>query len=109
MDLFKLSQILTEVRKELGEYLTVTQLNIIVLVAAQPGITHGEIAKRLNMVQGSVSRNCSRLSEHSRYGRNKGYGLIVPKIDLKISSGRYAMYLTQKGKGVIKMVEGMLQ
>ena len=108
MDLSRLLEIGEEIRKQLGDLVSLAQLSLLYLVALQPGITNVEAAKRLNMPRGSISRNASKLSKYSRYGRDQGYGLIEQKVDFAVDSRRHALYLTKDGETFIKMIKSML-
>jgi len=99
------------IRKELGGDYAPQQLSILVLVSLREGITHTEIANVLNMPQGTVSRNVSKLAlRRSRNGGNLvGYGLVENREDLVYDPRRKAVYLTEKGKELMDKIERAIQ
>ncbi len=91
-----------------GEY-TPQQLEILLLIYINDGITQTEISQRLNMPQASVSRNCLKLGKKvakNPAGRFRvvGAGLIQMRSDEVIDSRRYACFLTDDGKKLVEKV-----
>jgi len=82
-------------------------IDIILLVAQRQGITQTEISEILNMPQGSVSRNCKKLA--SAYSEREqgmvGLDLLENRTDYVIDSRRHAVYLTKKGKEMVKKMQ----
>jgi len=89
------------------------QLTIFLLVAENEGITQPELGEIMKIPQGTVSRNILKLSSklvQNAKGewRQAGYDLVVTRPDID-ESRRNVVYLTRKGKDVIKALKKALQ
>ena len=89
------------------------QLTILLLVAENEGITQTELAEIMGIPQGTVSRNVLKLSEkfvQNAKGdwRQAGYDLVETRPDID-ETRRLAVYLTRKGKDVIKALKKALE
>ena len=86
----------------------VQQLELVLRVAEEEGVTMPELQKLTGMSQGSVSRNVRELSSYLREEDDKkslvGYGLLEKRPDLH-NPRRFAVYLTDKGKQVVSAFE----
>jgi len=104
----RLSKCLSFVRNEINSDMALPQLAILLQVHMEEGITMVTLAKRLNMPQGSVSRNLKALGQWMEHGRDlKGYNLIDLKPDL-YDRKRLACFLSPHGKEVCaKLIEIM--
>ena len=96
------------VRDQIHPEIPAQQMSIFYLVAANEGITHGEIAKTLSMPQATVSRNVAKLATKLEEDRNKnfvdvGYGLLVNRDDV-VDPRRHAVFTTPKGQDVLKKI-----
>ena len=57
-----ISGLYNEVLRPLG--ITIAQLNFLVIVAKRGPVSHGEVAKRLNMDKSTLSRNVRLMEDH---------------------------------------------
>ena len=89
------------------------QLTILLLVAENEGISSPEISEWLDMPQGTVSRNVIKLSHklvQNAKGewRQVGYDLVETRPDIH-ETRRHSVYLTKKGKQVIKALKKAIE
>lgn len=107
--LVKLLTISELLREELSKDVPMSQISVLLLVAVHDGITQAEIQKKLNMLQGSLSRNVRQLAEY--YGEDrqnlKGYGLIEARPDL-YDRKRNFLSLTTRGKILMNKIMEVL-
>jgi DNA-binding MarR family transcriptional regulator len=110
MKLQQFFQTMEYLRKELGGEYAPQQLSILLLVSMRPGITHNELSAALNMPQGTVSRNVTKLCsrKHPKTGREIGYGLVENRMDELYDSRRNAVHLTVKGKQFIAKIKSAI-
>ena len=101
-EFFKLQEI---IRRELGGEYAPQQLSILLLVSLRPGITHNEIADKLKMAQGSVSRNVSKLAKRVTEHSGVGYGLVENRQDKVYDTRRSAVWLTTEGKQLVAKIK----
>jgi DNA-binding MarR family transcriptional regulator len=88
------------------EYFSALQVQTLLAVAIQPGITMAELGQTVGMSQSSASRNVAALSKWHRLGK-PGADLIEAIEDPR-ERRRKIMYLTLKGRTVVrKVVEAM--
>jgi DNA-binding MarR family transcriptional regulator len=91
----------------INEDLALQQLLLLFAVANKEGITHTELAKIYNMSQAAVSRNIGKLALKrfrdpvTNAEVESGYDLVVNKDDI-YEPRRFSVYLTDKGKDVIR-------
>lgn len=95
-----------KVRELIHPEIPAQQLAILFRVAQEPGVTHTDLGRDLDMPQGSVSRNVQKLaiklvSKVRGPSESYGYGLVENRPDYKTDSRRNAVYLTNKGELVI--------
>jgi DNA-binding MarR family transcriptional regulator len=99
------------IREQLNGDFALPQLAIFLLVARNEDITMVEIGERLNMPQGTVSRNVKALSKyHTREGNKvntHGYDLLKVEPDL-FDRRKFAVTLTTKGKEIKNILDDLL-
>ena len=101
MKILELYNCLEMIRREFrGDYAP-QQLSILLIVAAEPGITQPDLAKLLMMPQPTVSRNCKKLAE--------GYGLVVIKDNFEFNYRRRELHLTKDGESLIARIKTMIE
>ena len=106
----KLSRVIELLRKQLNKDLPSQHIALLLAVAQEPGITMPELCKRLDMPQGTVSRNVKLMSHYADKNGDaakKGYGLLETE---PATSNRYqlAVSLTAEGERLIqKLVKAM--
>lgn len=105
MKLHEFLKLQEALRRELGGEYAPQQLSILLLAALRPGITHNEIAEHLNLSQGSVSRNVSKLANRTTVHSGEGYGLVENRPDEVIDSRRSAVWLTSEGNQFIAKIK----
>lgn len=81
--------------------------HVLLVIAAQPGITTKELMRRVKISQSSCSRNIARLSHTDRHGE-QGLGLVRAQND-PADSRRHVMYLTPKGEEFIAVLADILR
>lgn len=74
----------------------------LLVVAARPGITMGDLSEATGLAQSSCSRNIAALSKWHRLGK-EGYDL-VEAVDDPRERRRKIIYLTQKGHKVVNRI-----
>ena len=97
------------IREVIHKDIAFPQLTIFLIVAENEGITQGELADRLKIPKGTVSRNVLKLGdllvEDSKgVWKQKGYGL-VEQIPDSYDSRANACYLTKHGKSVFNALK----
>jgi DNA-binding MarR family transcriptional regulator len=115
MDLDKFRKAIRYIRKQIHGDLAIPQLEIFLYVAENEGISLVDIQTALDMSQGAVSRNCSRLSRKIVIAGNTisglqdiGYDLIEKRNDA-FSARRKELYLTTRGKEVVRGLSKVLE
>lgn len=92
-----------KIRELIHPEIPAQQLAIYLLVMGEPGLSQSEIAQRLQMPQGSVSRNIAKLSQKIQMrGRRQvdtGYGLVVNEPD-PTETRRHLVFPTDHGRNV---------
>ena len=98
----------TFVREEVQSDINIQQLDILLRVAANEGITQPDLREQTGLMAGSVSRHLSKLSyyKHPRDGSKAGLGLIRQSQSFE-NRREFAVFLTTKGKQLIKQIEGL--
>ena len=98
-----------EYLKEIGKEdceMYLAMMRVLLLIANEPGITPGEIARKLEMADSTTTRASLRLQE-SRSSKHPGLGLICEVLheneDLRVKS----LQLTPKGKDLMKRLEAL--
>lgn len=97
---------LEEMRK-LNTSMTVNVALVFLLVASEPGITAGEIQRRLSMASSVATRVIGALQEYHRQG-SEGLDLVRFKTDV-IDRRVKHLYLTPKGERVWNSVKRILE
>jgi len=107
-EIAKLSRVIELLRKQLNKDLPSQHIALLLAVARQPGITMPELCEKLDMPQGTVSRNVKLLSHFcDKTGRDnvkkKGYGLLQTD---QASTNRYqlAVFLTVEGDRLVQKI-----
>ena len=100
------------IRTTVGE-LGLQQMMILFTVFEKEEITQYEITERFNFQQGSVSKNCKKLSTYEtvdiRTGEKLTMGLDLIKLIPSVNEYRkLECHLTNKGKNVRKLLLEML-
>jgi DNA-binding MarR family transcriptional regulator len=93
---------LKDLRRAISVDIPLQQVIILLEVAAQPGITQGELSERVQMSPSSISRSMRMLSKFCERDadKEKGYGLVETRPDLR-DRHRQACFLSEKGKALI--------
>jgi len=111
-ELARMTAAMELLRKRLNKGMPGQQMCLLLTVAVCPGVTMPELAQRLDMPQGSVSRNIKALS-HYRERENgvsqlKGHGLLRTA---PVGGGSHALavYLTPMGVSVIDEIDRVLR
>ena len=113
MDINHFRNVINFIRREIYLDFPLPQLEVLLLVIENEGISQTDISKKLNMSQASVSRNVAKLSskviknEDGSY-RKVGYGLLENRPDA-IESRSYNVFLTDKGKQFVKDLKFVLK
>ena len=86
---------------------------LLLAIAEQDGITQPKIAEKLGWPQGTVSRNVKKLSvylvESDNGNKTKaGYELVAQRPDVDDRKAN-AVYLTAKGKKVLKEISDIIE
>ncbi len=104
----KLFATVSYLREAVHPDFAMSQVALFLLVALNNGITMPEIAEKLNMPVGAVSKNVTRLSKRlvkiDGVSKLVGYDLIQAAPDLE-ERRRYSVTLTQKGHKIIHELE----
>lgn len=105
----KFAKAVTYIRDNINKDFAIQQLAIYLLVSQNQGITMTEISDRLNMPQGTVSRNVKELTQYiDKFKNNCGYDLIRVEPDM-VERRRLACYLSRKGNRLMKELEDILE
>jgi DNA-binding MarR family transcriptional regulator len=113
MDINHFRNVINFIRKEIYMDFPLPQLEVFLLVIENDGISQSDISKRLDMPQGTVSRNVAKLSskvikkDDGSYEK-VGYGLLENRPD-QIESRSYNVFLTDKGKQFVKDLKFVLK
>ena len=113
MDINHFRNVINFIRKEIYMDFPLPQLEVLLLVIENDGISQSDISKRLNMSQGAVSRNVAKLSSRVKQMddgsyEKMGYGLLENRPD-EIESRSYNVFLTDKGKQFVKDLKVVLK
>lgn len=99
-------------RETVGTAVTLQQIDVLITVAVQEGITQPEIGEQLAMPQGTVSKNIRILSLRMvKSGTGhvpKGLDLITVRPDL-YDARRHAVFLTPKGEALMRQIDRILE
>ncbi len=99
------------VQKQTRRNVPAQQIQMFLLVGANPGITMPELGRALDMPQGTVSRNVKALSQYLEWvdgeQRRQGYGLLYAELD-EVGSQTLAVYLTDAGKAVLRDLQKVI-
>ena len=90
--------------RDLHPDFTVSQLQLLALVALEPGCTQARVYERLAQSDSSISRNIALLSEIGNRYRG-GLSLISVKVNQQDRRERL-LFLTEKGKRLFRDIEG---
>ena len=86
----QLSEVITCLRVELNKDLPIQHIALLLAVVEQPGISMQDLMDRLDMPQGSVSRNVKLLADLGR-----GYGLLRTGQDV-VNRKQVVVFPTEK-------------
>jgi len=86
--------------------MTLNQVLVLLLVAANPGISQREIMDRTGLADSSASRIVALLGEHGNRGSGP-FHLIELREDLKDRRSKL-LHLTKKGQGLITKITNAL-
>lgn len=112
-EISQLIKVMETLRRRVHSDMPTQQVHILLTVADQPGITMPEIAKKLDMNQGTVSRNVKVMGIYAEKpagakakGKKgdaeiRGYDLLRTQPDL-YNRKSLAVFLTKKGEQVVK-------
>jgi DNA-binding MarR family transcriptional regulator len=87
--------------------MNVLAVRVLLTISAQPGLTVGEIAEKLEAFSSTVSRVVARLGKRGGQGNNAGLHLI--EMEEKAEDARQKMItLTPKGRKVMDRIQELL-
>lgn len=99
----KLADVITCLRTELNKDLPIQHIALILAVVQKPGISMQDLMARLDMPQGSVSRNVKLLSDKGR-----GYGLLRNDQDL-VNRKQVVVHPTEKCLDLVEKLCSLMQ
>lgn len=102
----RLVRVLAFIRQRISPDMPCQQLALFLSVALEDGITMADLGKRLEMSQGSVSKNVRMLSRYLESGQLRGYDLVKAEQDLA-ERRRFVVNLTPKGREVAKQIAAL--
>jgi DNA-binding MarR family transcriptional regulator len=108
MKVHEFIKVMEFIRKEFGRKYAPQQLSFLMLVSLRGGITHNEIALKLQMPQASVSRNVTKLASGTTGYSGVGYGLVENRPDEVFDSRRNAVWLTPNGEEFVAKIKKMI-
>lgn len=94
--------------------MTVSQLQVLAIVVTNPGISMAQIAERTGLMEGSVSRIVSLLSQYGSrsakgYGSRSAKALNLFQMDQDADDRRFrTLTVTPKGKRLVDQLAGLL-
>lgn len=86
----------------LQERVGLPQLVCLVAIAAEPGLSVSELAKRTNTPQGSASRYVSFLLDRYETGEGRSLGQVISQEISQHDPRRRALYLNPKGQEIVE-------
>ncbi len=101
----KLVAIVRLFRLQSGE-MPMQQADILLVIAANPGITMAELGTATGLAQSSVSRNVAGLASYLKAG-SPGLGFVEPRIDNR-DPRRRLLFLTTQGRAFVQQLIGVL-
>ena len=102
-----LSRAVGIIRADLNHELPIQQLAVLLEVARNEGIPMPTLGQKLNMGQGSVSKNVKLMSQFIDNGQLKGFGLLSTEQDM-YERRRFIVHTTEKGKQFIARLAAVL-
>ena len=113
MDINHFRNVINYIRREIYPDFALSQLETLLLVIQNEGITHSELSEKVNVPQATISRNVARLSskvvKRSDGSYEKiGFGLLENRPD-EVESRKYNVFLTEKGKEFVKELKFILK
>ena len=99
----QLTEVITCLRVELNKDLPIQHVALILAVVTQPGISMQDLMGRLDMPQGSVSRNVKLLSNQGR-----GYGLLRTDQD-EVNRKQVVVFPTEKCLHLVEKLCHLIQ
>jgi len=114
MTINQLQQVLGVIAREIKFDIPLQQLRLLLLVAANPGITQTELGELLNLHQATISRNVKKMStflvEKDGGGfAHVGWGLLKTSQDTRFDSRRLACFLSDRGSEIIHTLNKTFQ
>jgi len=114
MTIGQLQQVLGVIAREIRFDIPLQQLRLLLLVAANPGITQTELGELLDLHQATISRNVKKMStflvEKDGGGFVQGgWGFLKTSQDTRFDSRRLACFLSDRGNEIIQKVNQTLQ
>jgi DNA-binding MarR family transcriptional regulator len=119
-EITQLIRVMETIRKKINSDMPTQQVHILLTVADNPGITMPELSKKLDMNQGTVSRNTKILGTYiekadadkakksKKAADLKGYDLLRTEPDM-YNRKALAVFLTKKGEQVVKQLAKVLE
>ena len=107
MELKTMVKALEYLRAAVGE-LGIQQMLMLLTIMDEEGITQSDLAERFNFQQGSVSKNCKRLSRYTttRQGQEVVMGMDLIKLIPSVTQfRRLECHLTSRGKQIRKLLK----
>lgn len=95
----KVINFVVTLRTDVFKDMPLQQIRTLLLVSQNEGITEPEIADRLNLSQGAVSRNVTELAKEATQIGRKSYNLLSKTSDAN-DKKRVAVKLTEKGRAL---------
>ena len=98
-----LSRAVRIIRTQLNHELPIQQLALLLEVHLNEGISMPELSKKLNMGQGSVSKNIKLMSRYIEGGELRGYDLLSTEQDIQ-ERRRFIVSTTEKGERLLASI-----
>jgi DNA-binding MarR family transcriptional regulator len=98
---------LVEILRDVDGEMPMQMAHCLLCVALRPGLTMQNLSEMTGLSQSSSSRNIQTLGEWHRHGK-PGYNL-VQAVDDPVDTRRKIMFLTPKGKQVLKRLLSTLR
>jgi len=98
-----LSRTVRIIRTQLNHELPIQQLALLLEVHLNEGISMPELSKKLNMGQGSVSKNVKLMSRYIEGGELRGYDLLSTEQDLQ-ERRRFVVRTTEKAERLLASI-----
>lgn len=111
-DISRIAKIVEHFRRNVNKDMPSQHIAIFLAVAESPGITMPELIRKLDMPQGTLSRNVKLLSRYVQHenGRTQLMGHDLLRTE-PVPTGRHALavYLTENGQFLVRELQDLMQ